>query len=383
MNSQSMVSIALYDTLGEDSSLYIMNHGEIVALVCAAENIDKVIHFAPQSQFLKLVVCMDKIEEKYKESIAALSAKFIELNELQELGKQNPIDDTAPEADDLMTIMYTSGTTGTPKGVMLTHRNIIAACVGVSLSLFRIIPNEDSILSYLPLAHIFMRVAESCFLQGGASISYWQGDIKLISEDIQAAQPTVLAAVPRVLDRMYDRIKGKLDGASGVQKFLFDSAYESKKYYAPLGQATNFWDLLVFNKFKANTGGKLRGIISGGAPLRPEVQEFLRTCFDVPICQGYGLTETCAAGTLQLPHDFTYGHIGAPLPCNEFKLVSIPEMNYLNTDNPPRGEICIRGPNVALGYYKEPKKTQEVFDAGMYYTYIYIYIFYRWLVPHW
>jgi long-chain acyl-CoA synthetase len=366
---QSMVTIALYDTLGEDSSLYIMNHGEIVALVCSGEVLPKVIGFAPQCQYLKHVILMDKPTEKDKEQFSKLNVKFWEFNEVLELGKQNPIDDIPPEPDSLCTIMYTSGTTGMPKGVMITHRNFIAAATGVQLSIFPLVPGEDGILSFLPLAHIFERVAECIFLQSGGYIAFWQGDIKLISNDIQASRPTVLAAVPRVLDRMYDKIKSTIEATTGLKKFLVDKALIAKKDAIKRGGHTPIWDLLVFNKFKTGTGGRLRGIISGGAPLRPEVQDFLRTCFDVPICQGYGLTETTAAGTIQLPFDLSYGTIGAPLPCNEMKLVDVPELNYLTTNDPPTGEVWIRGPNISLGYFKEPKKTAEVFDAdGWFHT---------------
>jgi long-chain acyl-CoA synthetase len=125
----------------------------------------------------------------------------------------------------------------------------------------------------------------------------------------------------------------------------------------------------VFDKIKQNLGGNMQLIFSSGAPLRPEVQEFITIAFNVPVVQAYGLTEVAGSGTIQLSDDFSFGHVGSVVPCVELKLESVPEMNYFITSNPPAGEICFRGPSVSIGYYKDEEKTKEVFQKdGWFHT---------------
>jgi long-chain acyl-CoA synthetase len=284
------------------------------------------------------------------------------------MGADNPIDDVAPTAETLATIMYTSGTTGMPKGVMLTHMNVIACITGVVHSLFYLNEN-DVLLSYLPLAHILERVAEMAFFQHGAAIGFFQGDIRELANDIKTLRPTLLPAVPRVLDRFYERLTNHIETLGPISKFMFEKAIAAKREAIKTGGTTPIWDVLVFSKTKDFVGGRLRGMLSGGAPLSGKVQEFLRIAFDCPIIQGYGLTETCAGGSIQIPHDNSFGHIGPPIASCEIKVVSVPEMNYFADGNPPSGEICIRGPNVSIGYYKDEEKTKEVFDEdGWFHT---------------
>ncbi len=367
-HTQSIVSIALYDTLGEESSRYIMNHGEVKAIFCSGEVLPKVLQIADKCEFLKHVICFDEISAEQRQKIESLNCTVHTLDELEALGKQHPAPHTPPTPTDLATIMYTSGTTGTPKGVMLTHYNVIGAISGVASNFFQI-SEEDVLISYLPLAHILERAAELMFLQVGASIGFWQGNVLTLADDLIALQPTFMPAVPRVLDRFYDKVKAAIDSGGWLKKTLFYKAYAAKKIAQETGKTNPIWDAIVFKKLKARLGGRVRGMLSGGAPLRPEVHEFLRVAFDCPIIQGYGLTETCAGGTIQLPIDFSTRHIGPPLACNEIKLVSVPEMNYLADATPPSGEICIRGPNVSIGYYKAPDLTAEVFDPdGWFHT---------------
>lgn len=365
-HTQSIVSIALYDSLGEDSSLHILNHGEIVAVFCGDITIaNRILKMADQCQHLKHVIYFNN----HNESASSLKKEcqreinVYSFSELEEYGAklEKQVDHVPPSPNDLATIMYTSGTTGLPKGVMLTHYNVLAAVCGAATNFFEL-NDRDVILSYLPLAHILERVAELLFLQTGGSIGFWQGDVTQIANDIAALKPTVLPAVPRVLDRFYGLVKTQVESGGFVKKYLFNKAFIAKKRAQETGKTTPIWDKIVFNKTKAKLGGRIRGILSGGAPLRPEVQEYLRVVFDCPIIQGYGLTETCAAATIQLPFDFTTGHIGSPLACNEIRLESVPEMNYFADGNPPSGEICVRGPNVFVGYYKAPELTAEVFD---------------------
>ena len=151
------------------------------------------------------------------------------------------------------------------------------------------------VISYLPLAHILERVAEMSFIQVGASIGYWRGDVRKLKDDIGIIQPTLFPAVPRVLDRLFDGIKDQIKQKKKIAQMIFQKSYNSKlKSIQSYGiEVKNpILDMLVFNKLKAAVGGKLKGILSGGAPLRKEVQEFISVCFGCPVVQGYGLTET-------------------------------------------------------------------------------------------
>lgn len=356
-----MVSISLYDSLGEGSSLYILNHGEIRALFVSGECQGKVLALLKDVEYLKMIVCFDPFTAEQQKAAEEHGIQMISLQDLEKVGKENPVEDVPPTPETLSTIMYTSGTTGPPKGVMLTHRNVVAAVAGVSHNIPEL-KRGDRFLSYLPLAHILARVAESLMFFLGCPIGFWQGDIKLLRDDIAALKPVLLAGVPRVFDRFYDAIRAKaLDpSASWVKRWMFEKAFSAKKNARESGGRTPVWDWLVFSKLRQIVGGQITLMLSGGAPLRPEVQKFLSVAFDVPLVQGYGLTETCAATTVQLYTDSGVSRAGALLPSIEVKLADVPDLNYFAKNN--EGEVWIRGPCVSVGYYKNPEMTAEVYD---------------------
>jgi long-chain acyl-CoA synthetase len=363
----SLVTISLYDTLGEESSKYIMNHGEILALVCSGETLPKVLKIAAECTFLKFIISFDPVTEEQQKQLENTQIQLLTLESVEKMGKEKPVTPQPPTAEDLFCIMYTSGTTGMPKGVMLTHQNVVAAMTGVYLNIcgskLEPLNEKDLLISYLPLAHILQRLAECLFFSLGASIGYYQGNVLKLVEDIGVLKPTVMTAVPRVLERIYDKIIAGVNEKSGLQKSLFNRALRVKKTAKSKNGNAKLWDALVFRKTKNLLGGNMRAILSGGAPLRPEVQEMLICTFCCEIVQGYGLTETCAATTIQLPEDYTYGHVGCLLSSVEVKLVSVEDMGYLADAEPPRGEIWIRGPTVSQGYYKDPEKTAEDFGS--------------------
>jgi len=172
----------------------------------------------------------------------------------------------------------------------------------------------------------------------------------------------VFVGVPRVFQKIYDRVQQTIQESLWHRRKLFNYAYQTKVEAMAKNEATPWLDSLVFAKIRARLGGRIRLIVSGSAPLSPTLQQFERVCFCCPVIQGYGLSETCAVTTVQLDQDQTLGHVGPPVPSNEVKLISVPEMNYTPDDKPfPRGEIAIRGINVFVGYYKDPERTQEAF----------------------
>jgi len=201
-------------------------------------------------------------------------------------------------------------------------------------------------------------------LISGGSVGYYQGDVDKLIDDIQALRPTVFVGVPRVFQRIYDRVQETIKESLYHRRKLFEYAYASKLEGLKSGEPSPWLDALVFSKIRARLGGRVRLIISGSAPLSEELQRFLMVCFGCAVIQGYGLSETCACDTVQLPAEcsvYNVGNVGRPTPCNEIKLLSVNDMNYSPLDLPlPRGEIAIRGPNVFAGYYKEEDKTKEV-----------------------
>jgi long-chain acyl-CoA synthetase len=195
-------------------------------------------------------------------------------------------------------------------------------------------------------------------------MGYYTGDVRKLFEDIDVLKPTIFVTVPRLLGRLYDKVMEAVR-IGGIKQAMFDKAYGDKLADLKLGYYTNtLWDNLVFSKVKGKLGGNVRFIITGSAPISPNLLDFLRICFCCPVLEGYGQTETCASGTRTLWGDTDTGHVGIPQPSIELKLVDVPEMNYFSTDQPPRGEICFRGPTCTSGYYNNPEKTKETIDEN-------------------
>ncbi|KAF0984651.1 hypothetical protein FDP41_000550 [Naegleria fowleri] len=365
-NKQSLVSLALYDTLGEESSAFIMNHGEVVVLCCSGEVMPNVMKLAPKSKMLKHIICFDYVTEEQTNTLEKNGIKLYTFQQVLEMGKNNPCADVPPSPQSIACLNYTSGTTGLPKGVIITHFNFIAASAGITHNIIDLNEN-DCVISYLPLAHILERMVEIIFLQHGASIGFWSGNIKTLKDDLAALKPTAFPAVPRVLDKLYDGIKEKISKESKLKQWALNKAIKSKEEGMISGKSTPIADI-VLGVVRKNFGGRIRFVLSGGAPIRPEVQAYMRVIFGCNLVQGYGLTETCAASTIQLAYDYSEGHIGCIVPSVEIKLDDVEEMNYTVEKN-NSGEICVRGPSVSMGYYKDPEKTKEAWDEeGWFHT---------------
>lgn len=218
------------------------------------------------------------------------------------------------------------------------------------------------------------RTTEEYMLYLGASIGYWQGDIKLLVDDIAACQPTLFCGVPRVFDRIYAGVISAVQGGSFLKRTLFNWGYSRKLHNLNQGysydQAAPMFDKIVFSKVKARLGGKVKLIVSGGAPLARHVEDFLRVCMCCRVVQGYGLTETCAGSFIANPDaPEHFGTVGPVLPVLSMRLDAVPEMNYDPNAVPPRGEVCVRGPAVFTGYYKDDEKTKEVLESdGWFHT---------------
>ena len=235
----------------------------------------------------------------------------------------------------------------------------------------QIITERDGVLSYLPLAHGYATSVEFAVMSRGVRISYFSGHISGILNDVKYAKPSLFIAVPRVLNKIKAGILQKFTSMGYLQQYMISLALKYQTLAMRQGKRIAFWDKLVFNKLIEMFGGNLRFFAVGAAPMNPEDSEFLSVCFNAPVLEGYGLTETSAAAFMTLNNDHpVFGNVGSPFVATEFKLESCPELEYTTEDIPcPRGEICIRGECLFKGYYKNEEETKAVMDAdGFFHT---------------
>ncbi|KAL6046229.1 medium-chain fatty acid-CoA ligase faa2 [Balamuthia mandrillaris] len=386
----------------KDTAEYIINHSEIRALVCSNENLERVLKIVDKCPELEMIIHMDKLSDEFKSST---EDRLVRQGEDQLFLKRNKGEDVAfiyfwdlledgdssnhdnnkkkrwqqeqgrvpaakrPTPGDLCTIMYTSGTTGSPKGVTLTHQNIVAMMGAAERRVEGIIHAGDTYLSYLPLAHIFERVVTSTLLYLGVGIGFFQGSVAKLMDDLAELKPSIFCGVPRVYERIHDKVKEAAEG-NQFKKFLFEKAMKAgKKALLEEGKEPPLlWRILLFNRLQGIMGGNVRAMLSGGAPLSPSVHEFLMVAMGCPLVQAYGATESAAGATMGYLNAPTTGDVGGPFACTEIKLKDVPEMGYTHRDKPcPRGEIVIRGPNVSSGYYKLDRE-DDSFKDGWFYT---------------
>ena len=263
-NRMGMQCVPLYDTLGANAVEFILNHSESSVAFASADKLPKLAEALPKCKGLKtLIYWGEGAEEALAAARAVDGLKVMSFDELLEAGTGVPDVSHPPKPSDICTIMYTSGTTGDPKGVLLKHSALMAtvrALLDYMQGLGAKVGLDDVFLSYLPLAHIFDRVSEEMYLGVGGAIAYWQGDAKRLLDDIQAAKPTVFCGVPRIFDRVYAGVKAKMD-ASVVAGALFNFGYGRKLKQlqggAPQAQASWLFDKILFNKIAAKLGGRL------------------------------------------------------------------------------------------------------------------------------
>ncbi|KAI9318729.1 hypothetical protein BX666DRAFT_2026157 [Dichotomocladium elegans] len=363
---QAFMIVALYDTLGADAMEYIVNQVDMEYIVAQPDKLSNLTQLKARLPTIKTVIVMDdSVKEADKQAAVDAGLVVHTFAEVEKMGEAVTEEEhEGPQPEDIATICYTSGTTGVPKGVVLTHANCVASIAGsikAGLSgTFANITHTDVYISYLPMAHTFERTAQGLSVYQGASIGFFQGNTAKLLDDIAALKPTIFCSVPRLFNRIYDKVLGTVKAKGGTTAYMFNKAYNAKKANINTTVHHWLWDRVVFGKIRANLGGRLRFILSGSAPVSPEVMEFMRICFSAQVYEGYGQTENFCAGCLTITDDTTQGVVGAPFPCSEIKLIDVPEMDYRSTDKPfPRGEICIRGPAVMREYYLAPDKTAE------------------------
>ncbi|MBN3315417.1 ACSL6 ligase, partial [Atractosteus spatula] len=361
----SMVVVPLYDTLGPDAIRYIINTAEISTVICDKPEKAQVLLGnveRKETPGLKTVIVMDPFDSSLVERGVGCGVHIQSIKEVETSGRAHHRVPLPPQPDDLSIVCFTSGTTGNPKGVMLTHGNVVADFSGFLKVTEKVIfPRQDDVLiSFLPLAHMFERLIQSVVYCHGGRIGFFQGDIRLLSDDMKALRPTIFPVVPRLLNRMYDKIFSQ--ASNPVKRWLLEFAARRKSAEVHSGIIRNdsVWDKIFFSKIQASLGGRVRMIVTGAAPASPTVLGFLRAALGCQVYEGYGQTECTAGCTFTTPGDWTSGHVGAPLPCNLIKLVDVADMNYFASKG--EGEVCVKGPNVFKGYLKDQEKTAEALD---------------------
>ncbi|XP_035514959.1 long-chain-fatty-acid--CoA ligase 5 [Morone saxatilis] len=361
----SMVAVPLYDTLGPEALLFIINQAEISTVLCDNQNKAETLlqtRETGQTTVLKTIVIMDSFNSELVERGTKCGVDIVSMQDVEALGKSNLQKPVPPKPEDFSIVCFTSGTTGNPKGAMLTHENVVSDAAGV-IKCFEtaVVPNtQDVSISFLPLAHMFERVVQTVMYGAGAKVGFFQGDIRLLPDDMKTLQPTIFPVVPRLLNRVYDKVQS--GAKSPFKKWLLNFAVERK--YAEVREGiirnNSIWDKLIFHKVQESLGGRVRVMVTGAAPISPSVLNFLRASLGCQIFEAYGQTECTAGCTFTTPGDATSGHVGVPLPCNVVKLVDVEEMNYFASNG--EGEVCIMGRNVFKGYLKDPEKTKEALD---------------------
>ncbi|XP_074883817.1 long-chain-fatty-acid--CoA ligase 1 isoform X2 [Buteo buteo] len=368
----SMVVVPLYDTLGTEAITYIVNKADLSLVFCDKPDKAKLLLTSVEkgeTPILNTIVIMESFGMDLVERGKKCGVEVFSMKEIEELGRAHRQKPMPPKPEDLAVICFTSGTTGNPKGAMITHQNIVSnASAFVKTTEKTFMPSSDDVLiSFLPLAHMFERVVECVVLCHGARIGFFQGDIRLLMDDLKTLQPTVFPVVPRLLNRMFDKIFGQAD--TSLKRWMLDFASKRKEAELRSGIVRNnsFWDKVIFRKIQASLGGKVRLMVTGAAPVSASVLTFLRTALGCQFYEGYGQTECTAGCSLSLPGDWTAGHVGAPMPCSIIKLVDVQEMNYLAAKGEGENgtlKIIDRKKHIfklAQGEYIAPEKIENVY----------------------
>ena len=349
-------NVPIYPTISETDYEYILNHSEAIYCFVSDDEVlrklNLIKHNVPN---LKEVFSFNEI------------AGCKNWNEVLELGKdtsnQNEVEERKNNVKplDLATIIYTSGTTGKPKGVMLSHNNIVSNVLD-SANRIPFDAGKSRALSFLPICHIYERMVTYIYQYYGCAI-YFGESIEKISDNIKEVQPTVMTGVPRLIEKVYDKIIAKGSELTGIKKKLFFWAVELGLKYEPYGVNGFWYELqlkvarkLIFSKWKAGLGGKLDLIVNGSAALQPRLARIFAAA-EIPVMEGYGLSETSPVISVndQRNGGFKVGTTGRIIDNVEVKIAA-------------DGEILCKGPNVMMGYFKDEAQTKEVIIDGYFHT---------------
>lgn len=345
------ISVPMYPTITSEDFLYIFDHAEVKMIFAGDQEI---FNKAKPVAGDRTIYTFDKIEG---------AECWMDLLESGKDGNLAKLEDAKSKVkpDDLFTIIYTSGTTGRPKGVMLTHNNVISNVSSVA-KIMTPPPGTSKVLSFLPLCHIYERAGSFAFIYMGYSV-YYTESLESIGENLKEIKPQLFDTVPRLLEKIYDKIVAKGYELKGVKKNLFFWALNLGLRYDPAKDMGAWYDFqlklankLIFSKWREALGGNIMQINSGASALQPRLARVFWAA-GIKVCEGYGLTETSPVVSASIPTNegMRIGYVGKIIEGVQVKIA-------------PDGEILVKGPNVMQGYYKEPEMTAEAIQNGWFHT---------------
>ena len=348
-------NVPVYPTITAEDYEYVLNHSESIYCFVSDEDVLEKVKKVQHKTKIKDIYSFDHIEgcKHYSE--------LFELGKDESSQKEVQSRKDAVKASDLATIIYTSGTTGKPKGVMLSHDNIVSNVLN-SYPRLPLTSGETRILSFLPICHIFERMLIYLYQYSGSSIYFAEG-IDKIGENAKEIKPHLMSVVPRLLEKVYDKIYAKGSELSGIKYKLFHWAIDLGEQWKPYGENGAWYEFklkiarkLIFSKWQEALGSELTTMVSGSAPLQPRLTR-LFCAAGMNVMEGYGLTETSPVVSVGMMRDknFKVGTVGKPIDGVEVKVAE-------------DGELLIKGPNVMLGYYKDEAKTSEVMTGDYFHT---------------
>lgn len=348
-------NVPIYPTIAKEDYEYILNHSEAIYCFVSDTTILEKLNQIKGNTPLKGVYTFDDIKgEHHWSEVLQLGSDESNQSEVEECKK-------LVSSDDLATLIYTSGTTGRPKGVMLSHGNIVSNVLA-SEKRVPLVSGDSQALSFLPVCHIFERMILYLYQYCGVEI-YFAESIEKMSDNLKEIKPQIMTAVPRLYEKVFDKIYGRGAELKGIKQKLFYWAIEVGLQFEPYG-ANGWWyekklsiaRKLIFSKIKEGLGGRLDLMVSGSAALQPRLTRFFAAA-EMPIMEGYGLTETSPVVSVNDQNNggFRIGTVGRIIDHVEVKIAD-------------DGEILVKGPNIMLGYFKDPEKTAEVMTGDYFHT---------------
>ena len=362
--------VPIYDTLGEEAVIFSLNETKLKTCLVHPDRVEFLFRLkeAGSLPHLENLVVLES-EGPVTGLRAVKGLSVLGFGEVKAAG-ENRREWAKVGPDSIWAFSYTSGTTGTPKGVLISHKNVLSTTLIVDEMADQAGFQDDAVyLSYLPMPHVLERVIFINVLRLNGAVGVYSGDPRALLDDVRLLAPTLFITVPRVLMKIHDGIQKQVRSLPIIVQNFFRNAVHSKllQLHTNGSVTSSIYDPTIFRKVRNQLGGRLKLILTGSAPIDKTVVDFLKVCLSCPIIEGYGQTEASGIEIVNQPRDSEAGHIGGPSQTLEYKLVDAPDFGYFSSDcdelgNPaPRGELWVRGPGVSPGYYNNDEKNAETF----------------------